>query len=169
VIGAFRRYLESDDPAKITQPLRDFLMMVGGFIAHFDLHGFRGAYPHAALLLEELRTYSGEMGLLVSGVRPAERVYRDGMTDAEVSVELYRLIEEHREQVSRNYARAIADVAERQVIEGARLLGWMVVPPGLVAVPKDRPAVSTPADVDPDLQDLADSHDMRLLPEGQLL
>jgi hypothetical protein len=45
----------------------------------------------------------------------------------------------------------------------------MVVPPGLVAVPKDRPAGSTPAAVDPDLQDLADSHDMRLLPEGQLL
>jgi hypothetical protein len=169
VVGAFRRYLESDDPAKITAPLRDFLMMACGFIAHFDLHGFRGAYPHAALMLEELRAYSGEMKLLVDGIRPASRVYRDGMTDAEISVEFSRLINEHRDQVDRNYGRAIATTAERRVIEGARLLGWMVVPPGLVAVPKESPGASTGAEVDRELQELAEPHDMRLLPEGQLL
>lgn len=168
VIDAFRRYLESDDSTKITASLRDFLMMVCGFIAHYDLNGFRGTYPHAHLLLEEMRGYAGELTYLIDGHRPPGRVYRDGMTDTAVCVEMAALIELHRTGAERNYTRAIGESVARQVIEGARLLQWVVVPQGFTAIPADQRGSAVSADVDTELQEIAASRGLCLVPENQL-
>jgi hypothetical protein len=169
IIDAFRRYLESDDPAKITAPLRDFLMMVCGFIAHFDLSGFRCSYPNAHLLLQELTFNHGVMGMLLCGHRSAMRVYADGMTDVEVCDEIASLVSRFQERAERNYAEAVAAQAERTVIAGAQLLGWAVVPAGFKAIPAESAAGEDSAtEAKPELRKLAESRGLRLVPESQL-
>lgn len=88
VVSAFRRFLESGDAQKITPALYHFLMQRCGFIAHYDIHGFRGTYADPADLLDR----SEEGGpLMFSGgfmdepmIRGQEHVFTDGMTVAEV-------------------------------------------------------------------------------------
>lgn len=168
VIDAFRRYLTSDDPQKITPALRDFLMMVCGFIAHFDLAGFRSAYPHASLLLEELDGWSGEMRFLLQGQRPPARVYRDGMTDTEVCEGISALVGELRRAAEHNLAEAIGQAAREQVVRAAGLLGWIVVPHGFTLVAGPPTSGESESSAAPDLQRLAEARGMALVPDSQL-
>lgn len=168
IIDAFCRYLASDDPEKITAPLRHFLMMKCGFIAHFDLGGFRASYPNAYLLLEELDADNGLMRMLRRGQRPPESVYRDGMTDVEVCEEIASLAEQQTEHARRNFARAIGEKAAQQTIENAGLLKWVVIPQGFVAVQADAGAQADGDGPDPALQALAEARGMRLVPESRL-
>jgi len=168
VVDSFGRYVLSDDPEKISGPLRDFLMGVCGFIAHFDLGGFRGTYGHAHLLLEEMASYSGEMPHLISGRRPPCRVYSDGMTDAEVCQEIAALVDAMRDEAAARYARSVSDEVARRVVDGARLLGWIVVPQGYTLVPAEHAGSVGAADVDSEVRRLAERRGARLVPEHQL-
>lgn len=108
IVSAFRRYLETGDSAKITKALYDFLMMKCGFIAHYDIHGFRGVYRDPAALLAVFDRSPWD--------RPVEHsasVYTDGMFDQEVYRQMVETADERREQV------VAASVASREADEVA--------------------------------------------------
>jgi len=110
IVAEFRRYCESFDPEKIGPGLYDWSIMGSGGlddIAHYDLHGFRGTYPHPAHYIE---------GLLIPEISRwpiddtakddpnwfhSQGVYTDGMTKGEVA---FRIIEIAAEQKERVYA-----------------------------------------------------------------
>jgi hypothetical protein len=170
VIDAFRRYLETDDAEKITKPLYGFLTSVCGFIAHYDLEGFRHTYPNAHLLLKFMAADRGLMGMLRCGQRLPERVYRDGMIDAEVCEELATLVERHGERAERSYAEAVAAQAAAKAIECAGLLRWVLVPQGFTLLPADSAGSAGEEESPPaGLQELAERRGLRLVPEGRLL
>jgi hypothetical protein len=115
IVAAFRRYLESGDAEKITHPLYHFITMKCGYIAHFDLHGFRSVYADPADLLK------GEMYADVwypdsrnGPIIHSASVYTDGMTDQEVYRAMVAFAVEYREAVqARSAAERTAAEMER--------------------------------------------------------
>jgi Protein of unknown function (DUF2958) len=80
VVEDFRRLLDTGDTSKLTPRLYDFLTMSGGFIAHFNLNGFRS-------------TYSGRLSELLDGEMtsftrhdPRESPYRERLSGQEPKV-----------------------------------------------------------------------------------
>ena len=110
VVRQFARYLERADPNQIGPALYDHLMMREGFIAHFDLQGFRHAYREPVVLLDEL----------AHAFRPrwVSRVHADGMSDVEVSTRIHALARQHQERV---LAEARVRLRERELAEAQRL------------------------------------------------
>ncbi len=80
VVEDFRRLLDTGDMSKLTPRLYEFLTMSGGFIAHFNLNGFRS-------------TYSGRLSELLDGEMtsftrhdPRESPYRERLGGQEPKV-----------------------------------------------------------------------------------
>ena len=137
VVAEFRRYCEALDSSKIGKGLYDWSIMGSGGlndIAHYDLHGFRGTYPHPAHYIE---------GLLIPEVSRwpvddtetddpdwfhSQGVYTDGMTKGEVA---FRIIEIALEQKERVYLDWKTKNDASKLAEAQRLaesLGMKVVP-----------------------------------------
>lgn len=113
VLKQFQSYLQTRDSAKIGRALYDFLMMREGFIAHFDIHGFRATYREPLLLLGELRArlYNGP-SVYADGSHVTS-VYADDMTDVQISDGLRVMTKQALPQLERAYAegRRAADIA----------------------------------------------------------
>jgi hypothetical protein len=112
VVAAFRRYCETCDPEKIDAGLYHFSTGgAGGLneIAHFNLHGFRGVYPHPAIYLHRLLLPQADRhGWLEDGVDPndyhALYVYTDGMTAGDVMLAILKIAAEHDERIVQDYS-----------------------------------------------------------------
>jgi hypothetical protein len=102
IVEAFRRYISSGDAENLTHALYDFLHLQCGFIAHFDLHGFRARYADPADLIE------GRHEMLAAPHPPAnEHVYADGMLSSEVYAAISALIADYGVQARRRRATRI--------------------------------------------------------------
>ncbi len=77
IVKDFRRLLETGDVNKLSPRLYDFLTMSGGYIAHFNLGGFRGTYEGK---ISEL--LNGEMMSLTSH-DPRQSPYRARLAGVE--------------------------------------------------------------------------------------
>jgi hypothetical protein len=122
VVAAMRRYLETGDSEKITTPLYRFLTLKCGFIAHYDLHGFRHVYRDPADLIAA--RHDGMTGSRFDDhprSRPVEHsqsVYTDGLTSVEVYEQMAALVAEKREDVT---ARSQAQERLREVAQARAL------------------------------------------------
>lgn len=101
VVEDFQRLLQTGDMAKLTPGLYYALTQHGGFIAHFDIHGFRATYQDK---LSEL--IEGEMYPLDNTYRWRESmhhlkdsVYTDGMTAHDVMRDISTLADNGRPQI----------------------------------------------------------------------
>jgi hypothetical protein len=119
IVADFRRLLTTGDVGKLTPRLYHCLTQSGGFIAHFDIHGFRQTYDGR---LTEL--LAGEMYPLADRLR-WERMahledsdYRDGMTAGDVMREVSRVAYELAPMVRAREAeqRANAEVAQAHAL-----------------------------------------------------
>ena len=96
VVSSWNRYLLSGDSQKITKSLYTFLTMKCGYIAHFDIHGFRSNFANPQDLLRGESSPAtwdphSDMG------RPVEHsqyVYSDGKSSDEVYQEMLNIVEE---------------------------------------------------------------------------
>jgi hypothetical protein len=122
VVEDFRRLLESGDMGKLTPRLYDFLTMSGGFIAHFNLEGFRGTYDGklSDLLDGEMTSFTGhdprqspyrarlagQEEKLYGGGAPwqsphlEDSGYKDGLSAADVMAEVCAVACEMKEKVN---------------------------------------------------------------------
>jgi hypothetical protein len=106
IVADFRRLLKTGDMGKLTPRLYHALTMHGGFIAHFDINGFRATY--AGKLSELLR---GEFRALTDPDHfnwPAleDSVYADGLTAGEIMREIAKVGAEMVETVREREATA---------------------------------------------------------------
>lgn len=111
VVKDFERLLKTGDMTKLTPRLYHHLIQYSGFIAHYDIHGFRSEYagrlvPLLHGELEDLR----DIDRARRRVDTRGSVYeRDGLTAGEVNVRLCEIAIRLYDQV---YARELA--AERE-------------------------------------------------------
>lgn len=122
VIEDFRRLLDTGDMSKLTPRLYEFLTMSGGFIAHFNLNGFRSTYSGrlSELLDGEMTSFTrhdprespyrerlGGQEPKVYGGAPWEGAhlvdsgYKDGLSAADVMAELCAVACELEDEVRR--------------------------------------------------------------------
>jgi hypothetical protein len=100
IVAAWRRYLESGDSSKITDALYRFIELKCGYIAHFDLHGFRAYYRDAAKMLDgELYPSVWRKGGSGGPVAHSASVYTDGLSDQDVYGQMVAIAEELRAMV----------------------------------------------------------------------
>jgi hypothetical protein len=100
VVADFERVLETMNVDKITPGLYHALTMHGGFIAHFDIHGFRDVFRGrlTELLagefyrLDDVETFERRHDLDDSG-------YSDGLSAKQVMMMIARVGARHRSQV----------------------------------------------------------------------
>ena len=94
VIDAFRRYMQDGDGAKITEALRDYLMMRESFIAHFDAHTFRSVYDGDRLsVIHQIQRAFRRL----DGEHTSE--YADGMTDIDIGKAIRQIIDAEYDRV----------------------------------------------------------------------
>lgn len=129
IVAAWRRYLESGDTGKITPALYHFISMKCGYIAHYDLNGFRHVYADPAQMLKgELYATVWEAGGYGGPVEHSASVYTDGMTDQDVYKQMVLIAEELRVMV---FQRSATNLAANELVLAehlARKHGFALTP-----------------------------------------
>ena len=80
------------DPDKLTQQAYAWLSRAGGFIAHYDLHGFRTHY-HLNSLADDLRTSAESWYSTYVNVHPKERYHEERVWGAVAMVEILKALD----------------------------------------------------------------------------
>ena len=103
VVKSFRKVIESRNMEEMTKELYDFLNLYCGFIAHYNIHGFRQAYTAPRDFTDVfIRHFDREHRYFNAAYRCHEEPYRDtGFTKAEIKQEFSRIVDTHKEAISR--------------------------------------------------------------------
>ena len=103
VVKSFRKVIESRSMEEMTKELYDFLNLYCGFIAHYNIHGFRQAYAAPRDFTDVfMRHFDREHRYFNAAYRCHEEPYRDtGFTKAEIKQEFSRIVDKHKEAISR--------------------------------------------------------------------
>ena len=103
VVKSFRKVIESRNMEEMTKELYDFLNLYCGFIAHYNIHGFRQAYSAPRDFTDVfMRHFDREHRYFNAAYRCHEEPYRDtGFTKAEIKQEFFRIVDMHKEAISR--------------------------------------------------------------------
>lgn len=115
VLQEARLYFHTYDPEKIGQALYDFSIMgSGGFddIAHYNLQGFRGYYPHPIVYVAEL--VLPETSKWKHHRINSLGVYTDGLNKREVGRQLLELVNSCIDPMKKHYESTVraADIAK---------------------------------------------------------
>ena len=103
VVKSFRKVIEKRNMNEMTRELYDFLNLYCGFIAHYNINGFREAYAaprdFAAVFI---RHFDREHRYFNSNYPCHEEPYRDtGFTKSEIKQEFFRIVDLHKGDISR--------------------------------------------------------------------
>ena len=103
VVKSFRKVIESRSMEEMTKELYDFLNLYCGFIAHYNINGFRQAYAAPRDFTDVfIRHLDREHRYFNAAYRCHEEPYRDtGFTKAEIKQEFSRIVDKHKEAISR--------------------------------------------------------------------
>lgn len=82
IVNSVNKVLKTRNIEHLTKAAYKFVMLSPGFIAHYDIHGFKAAYSNVNNLQADLeRNYHAAMWL---NFRPGEQNYEYYMSKAEV-------------------------------------------------------------------------------------
>ena len=103
VVKSFRKVIESQNMEEMTKELYDFLNLYCGFIAHYNIHGFRAAYAAPRDFTDVFIRHFDREHRYFNGTYPChDEPYRDtGFTKAEIKQEFCCIVEKHKETISR--------------------------------------------------------------------
>jgi hypothetical protein len=103
VIRNFKEVIENRDIDKMNKELYDFLTLNGGFIAHYDINGFKATYRRPLDFAEVFIKHFDRQHPYNVGIRASdETLYKDtGLTKAEIKREFERIVDLHKDQISR--------------------------------------------------------------------
>jgi len=99
----FRRVIEARDMSLMNRELYQFLNLYCGFIAHYDINGFKAVYaPPKEFAGVFIRHFDPDHRYF-DGIYPChEEPYRDtGFTKAEIKEEFNRIVDIHKEAIGR--------------------------------------------------------------------
>jgi len=102
VVKSFRKVIESRNMDQMTNELYDFLNLYCGFIAHYNIHGFRQAYAAPRDFADVfIRHFDREHRYFNGTYRCHEEPYGDtGFTKTEIKQEFFRIVDKHKEAIS---------------------------------------------------------------------
>jgi hypothetical protein len=103
VIKNFQEVIVSKDISKVNKELYEFLNLYCGFIAHYDINGFKATYRSPRDFAEVfIRHFDWEHPYYNGVYSCHETPYKDkGMTKAEIKREFERIVNLHKESIAR--------------------------------------------------------------------
>ena len=102
VVKNFRKVIERRDINAMTKELYQFLNLHCGFIAHYDIHGFKAVYSPPKEFAEVfIRHFDSEHRCFSGVYRCHEEEYEGtGFTKAEIKREFLRIVDMHKDAIS---------------------------------------------------------------------
>ena len=93
IVSSVRKVMQTGDIDNLTKQAYDFIMLGSGFIAHFNLHGFRAEYSN----VEDLRNalLANQRYNQWSNFRPGERDYEYYMQKKEIYNQICQVCKTH--------------------------------------------------------------------------
>jgi len=103
VIRNFQQVVENKDISQMGRELYQFLTLHCGFIAHYDINGFKAAYQRPRDFAEVFIRHFDRGHPYYNGVYSChESPYKDtGKTKAEIKKEFERIADLHKESIAR--------------------------------------------------------------------
>jgi hypothetical protein len=103
VIKNFQEVIESKDIGKMNKELYEFLNLYCGFIAHYDINGFKANYANPADFAEVFIRHFDREHRYYNGVYAChESPYKNtGVTKAEIKKGFERIVNLHKEPIAR--------------------------------------------------------------------
>jgi len=101
VIKNFKEVIETGNIDKMSKELYEFLHLHCGFIAHYDINGFKATYKSPRDFAEVFIRHFDKEHRYYSGIyRCHEEPYKDtGLTKAEIKKEFERIVDHHKDQI----------------------------------------------------------------------
>lgn len=102
VIRNFKEVIETRDIDRMNKELYDFLTLYSGFIAHYDINGFKATYRAPKDFAEVFIRHFDRGHRYYSGIYAChQEPYKDtGLTKAEIKSEFGRIVDLHKDQIS---------------------------------------------------------------------
>ena len=102
VVKNFRKVIETRDMSLMSKELYQFLNLYCGFIAHYDIHGFRATYAGAREFAEVFIRHFDRNHRYFCGNYPChdEPYQATGFTKAAIKEEFFRIVEGHKEDIT---------------------------------------------------------------------
>ena len=102
VIKNFKEVIETRNIDKMNKELYQFLNLYCGFIAHYDINGFKATYQSPLDFAETFIRHFDREHRYYSGIYSChEEPYKDtGLTKAEIKKEFERIVDQHKDQIS---------------------------------------------------------------------
>ena len=103
VIKNFQQVIENRDIDRMNKELYEFLNLYCGFIAHYDINGFKATYKSPRDFAEVFIKHFDRNHRYYSRTYPChESLYMDtGLTKAAIKREFEKIVDHHKEDVSR--------------------------------------------------------------------
>ena len=103
VVKNFRKVIESRDINAMKKELYQFLNLHCGFIAHYDINGFKSVYSPPKEFAEVFIRHFDRKHRYFSGIYPChEDPYKDtGFTKADIKQEFCRIVDMHKDSIGR--------------------------------------------------------------------
>ena len=103
VIKNFKEVIENKDINRMNKELYDFLNLHCGFIAHYDINGFKHTYRDPRNFAEVFINHFDRTHPYYSRTYACHREpYKDtGLTKADIKEEFERIVDLHKDQISR--------------------------------------------------------------------
>jgi len=103
VVRNFKQVIEERDMSLMNKELYQFLNLHCGFIAHYDINGFKAVYSPPKDFAEVFIRHFDREHRYFNGVYPChEEPYKEtGYTKAEIKREFYRIVDLHKDAISK--------------------------------------------------------------------
>lgn len=103
VIKNFQEVIENKDIGRMNKELYEFLILHCGFIAHYDINGFKATHKSPREFAEVFIRHFDREHPYYNGVYSChESPYKDtGMTKAEIKREFEKIVSLHKESITR--------------------------------------------------------------------
>ncbi len=101
VIKNFQQVIENRDINRMNKELYEFLNLYSGFIAHYDINGFKATYKSPRDFAEVFIRHFDREHRYYNGIYPChESPYKDtGMTKAQIKKEFERIVQHHKNRI----------------------------------------------------------------------
>jgi hypothetical protein len=102
VIKNFKEVIENRNIDKMNKELYEFLHLHCGFIAHYDINGFKATYKSPRDFAEVFFRHFDRQHQYYQGIYAChQEPYKDtGLTKAEIKKEFERIVGQHKEEIS---------------------------------------------------------------------
>jgi hypothetical protein len=102
VIKNFKEVIETRNIDKMNKELYEFLHLHGGFIAHYDINGFKATYKSPRDFAEVFIRHFDRQHRYYQGIYAYhQEPYKEtGLTKAEIKKEFGRIVDQHKDQIS---------------------------------------------------------------------